>query len=205
MRITWYGHSCFKIESGSGSVVFDPYSNGSVPGLELPKGLTADVVICSHGHTDHNAEGLVALSGSTSSEIQVETLYTWHDGEKGAKRGENRISVVQVDGIRVAHLGDIGCDLTTGQKHILGRLDVLMLPVGGKYTIDAPQAKRLADELNAAVTVPMHYKSGSFGLADIAGVEDYAALCGDVEYLDSDTLEIERRQPGHRTVVFKLK
>lgn len=204
MTITYYGHSCFRIESGSGSVVFDPYADGSVPGLKLKRGIIADIVICSHSHSDHNAEDLITPTGSASSDIRVETLYTWHDDAKGAKRGGNRISVVQMDGIRAAHLGDIGCELSAGQIHALGKIDVLMIPVGGFYTIDAAAAKKLADEINASVTIPMHYRAENFGLTNISEVGEYTALCDNVEYPDSDTLEIERRAPGHRTVVLKV-
>ena len=90
--LTWYGHSCFRLDFGAGgSVIFDPYEAGSVPGVELPGGLSADMVLCSHGHGDHNAAGRVRLSGKTPAFI-VTGIDTYHDPDKGSKRGPNRIS-----------------------------------------------------------------------------------------------------------------
>ncbi len=201
MLITWYGHSCFKLESDSGSVVLDPYSNGSVPGLTLPRDILADTVIYSHSHADHNAEGLVGVTGTESADVRCETLYTWHDEVQGKKRGMNTVNVIMIDGLRVAHLGDIGCELTAGQISCLGRLDALMIPVGGYYTIDAAQAKALADRIGAGVTIPMHYRGEGFGLAEIGTVEDFTRLCGDVERLDGSVFEL-KKHGGKKTVVF---
>ena len=131
MKLTWNGHSCFTLETAEGSVVLDPYADGSVPGL-APLRLTADTVLCSHRHRDHNAREVVTLTGKTPT-FGVETISTFHDPEQGALRGENTIHIISAEGMRFAHLGDLGCELTARQMDQLHRVDVLMIPVGGYY------------------------------------------------------------------------
>ena len=129
MRLIWNGHSCFTLETAGGTVVVDPYLDGSVPGL-APIRLRADAVYCSHDHRDHGARELVALTGE-KPDVAVETIHTWHDDQQGAQRGPNTIHIFQAEGLRVAHLGDLGCDLTPEQTERLTGLDALMIPVGG--------------------------------------------------------------------------
>ena len=105
MKLTWYGHSCFLLESAEGSAVFDPYSPGSVPGLALPE-LRADAVICSHGHSDHNYARGVTLTGRIPA-FGLRQLHVFHDGEGGKLRGENTVTLVEAEGLRVVHLGDL--------------------------------------------------------------------------------------------------
>lgn len=138
MKLTWYGHSCFMLESRAGKVVFDPYADDFPPGLRLPQ-LAADLVLCSHGHGDHNAEEKVTLSGE-QTDYTVESLCCWHDDEGGKKRGENLIRIVSGGGARVCHLGDVGHMLSKGQIKAIGHVDALLIPVGGYYTIDAGTA-----------------------------------------------------------------
>ena len=137
MKLTWCGHSCFLLESRSGSVVFDPYAPGSVPGLVLPT-LRADAVICSHEHADHFYPEGVELSGR-KPDFEIRQFDCWHDDARGAKRGKNMMTLVEADGLRVLHMGDLGHMLSPEQLAALGRVDVLMIPVGGFYTIDARQ------------------------------------------------------------------
>ena len=201
MKITWYGHSCFRLESVYGSVVFDPYEDGFPKGLRLPP-LEADLVICSHSHGDHCAEGRISLTGR-EPECRTEQLFTWHDAEGGAKRGMNTVTVVSMEGLRVAHLGDLGHELSAPQLRALGHIDALMLPVGGFYTIDAATARRVADAVSPNIVIPMHYRGEGFGLDELDTVDKFAALSPDVEYLDGNSLEI-RRGERKRTVVFSL-
>ena len=199
MRIIWNGHSCFTLESAGGTVVVDPYLDGSVPGL-APLRLQADAVYCSHGHRDHGGTEVVALSGDTP-EMAVETLNTWHDDQQGAQRGPNVIHIFQTEGLRVAHLGDLGCELEPEQLEALKGLDALMIPVGGFYTIDAKQAKALTDLLQPRVTIPMHYRSSTFGYDVIAPLEDYLSLCGDVVRYPGNTLVLSKDTPKQTAVL----
>lgn len=190
MKLTWYGHSCFLLETAEGSVVFDPYAPGSVPGVALPPDLEADLVLCSHGHKDHGyAEG-VRLSGRTPG-FRVKRLDCWHDEKQGALRGRNTIHVIEAEGRRIAHLGDLGHMLSPAQLTALGRVDLLLIPVGGHYTIDAKTAHRLTRAISPALTVPMHFRGPGFGYSVIGPVEDYLALCDEVVRLDSNEMDPE--------------
>ena len=136
--LTWYGHSCFRLDFGAGgSVVFDPYEVGSVPGVELPDGLSADTVLCSHGHGDHNAAGRVKLSGNMPY-YAVSSIGTFHDPEQGKKRGPNNIYIVEYEGFRAVHLGDLGCALTAEEMEGLRGADLLMIPVDMGYPVISP-------------------------------------------------------------------
>lgn len=178
MTITWYGHACFKLESLCGSIVFDPYAPGKVPGWELPA-LTADMVVCSHGHADHNwAEG-VSLTGKDFSG-EILQIPSFHDDRRGALRGGNLITLVEAEGLRIVHMGDIGCELTEEQVEALGRVDVLMIPVGGHYTINATQAWEMAKKLKALIVIPMHYRGKGFGYDVISSVEPFLKLAGNI-------------------------
>ena len=187
MKLTWYGHACFLVETAEGSVVFDPYAPGSVPGLHLPA-LEADTVICSHGHDDHNYEKGVRLTGRKPS-FRLEQIPCWHDGECGRLRGPNTITLLEAEGLRLAHLGDLGHMLSQEQLAALGKVDVLLIPVGGYFTIDAAQAAALAEEINAGITVPMHYRGEGFGYEVIGPVEDFLRRRDPVLRLESHVLE----------------
>lgn len=199
MRLIWNGHACFTLETAQGTLVTDPYGDGSVPGLS-PVRLTADAVYCSHGHSDHNAAQLVALTGKDLT-VSVEGLPTFHDDQKGALRGENVMRIFSAEGMRVAHLGDLGCPLTPEQKARLTGLDALLIPVGGYYTIDAAQAKAIVEELRPRVTVPMHYRGEGFGYDVISGVEDFLSLCGDCVYYPGNVLEFTPDTPAQTAVL----
>ncbi len=179
MTITWYGHACFGLESSCGRIVFDPYAPGKVPGWELPA-LEAEKVVCSHSHTDHNWTDGVRLSGKdfTGTILQIPSF---HDDRGGTLRGENTITLVEADGLRAVHMGDIGCALSPGQIAALGRVDVLMIPVGGHYTVDAAQAWQIAQALGAPIVIPMHYRGKGFGFGVIGTVEPFLKLAGNVK------------------------
>ena len=177
MKLTWYGHSCFMLESRAGKVVFDPYADDFPPGLRLPQ-LAADLVLCSHGHGDHN--------------------------EGGKKRGENLIRIVSGGGARVCHLGDVGHMLSKGQIKAIGHVDALLIPVGGYYTIDARTARELADAIDAQLVIPMHYRGEGCGLAEIDTVEPFLALSKNVEFADGPSIELPDFG-APRTVVLKLR
>ncbi|MCD8117764.1 MAG: MBL fold metallo-hydrolase [Oscillospiraceae bacterium] len=169
MIIKWHGHSCFEIVAEGCTVLFDPYADGSVPGL-APLHLTGDAVFCSHGHRDHNGEETVALSGDAMP-LEVETIETFHDDKNGSLRGNNTIHILHGEGMRVAHMGDIGCPLTPVQAEKLKNVDALLIPVGGYYTIDAAQAAEITAQIAPRVVLPMHYRLGAMGY-DVIGTLD---------------------------------
>lgn len=200
MKLTWYGHSCFLLETAEGSVVFDPYAPGSVPGLSLPE-LAADAVLCSHGHRDHGYAEVVRLSGKQTA-FRVTAIDSFHDDKHGLLRGKNTIYVVEAEGKRVAHLGDLGHELNEKQLAAIGSVDVLLIPVGGHYTIDAQTAQRVAQAIGARLTVPMHYRGPGFGYEVIGPVEDFLALRGRIVRFDGSSFDPDAIE-GEATLVLR--
>lgn len=190
MKITYLGHSCFKAASQGYEIVLDPYQDGKVPGYR-PIRTQADAVLCSHGHGDHcGTENVTLRQDAAPSPFTVETIETWHDDRQGALRGTDTIHILDDGQCRIAHLGDLGCELTAEQKDRLRNLTALLIPVGGYYTIDAAQAHRLAEELAPAVVIPMHYRGSSFGYDVIAPLEPFTALRQDVVLCSGSELEL---------------
>ena len=178
MQITYLGHSCFLFESEAGvKLITDPYTR---VGYELPKGLKADVILTSHGHFDHNyieaingAPLILDSAGKYSvCGIEVEGFDSWHDPKQGALRGKNVIFHFTIDGVRFCHFGDLGegCNEDVADK--LAGADVWLIPVGGKYTIDAVQALEYMEKLSPKVVIPMHYRPQD-GALDIAPIENF--------------------------------
>lgn len=195
MKLIWNGHACFTLEMEDATVVVDPYPDNYVPGVGHVDA-TADIVLCSHGHNDHNAVQVVKRTGRTPK-LDVEALPTFHDPEGGALRGPNTIHLFRAEGMRVAHMGDLGCDPTPELKEKLMHLDAMMIPVGGYYTIDAQQAKALVDELKPRVVIPMHYRSEEYGFGfDVIGTgEEFLALCDNVVRYDTNVVELTPDTP----------
>lgn len=188
MLIQWLGHACFKITAEDESLVIDPFEDGSVPGYR-PVRESANMVLCSHQHHDHNAVGRVRLLPAGRA-FEVERLESFHDDKKGAQRGPNTIHIITAEGYRVAHLGDLGCDLTFDQVEELQDLDVLMIPVGGHFTIDADQAARIVRQLRPRITIPMHYHEGDLGYEVLGSVQKFTDHFERVIWLSTDTLEL---------------
>ena len=187
MKLTWYGHACFLVETAEGSLVFDPYEPGSVPGLTLPP-LRADAVVCSHGHRDHNYTEGVELSGR-KPDFTLRSLPCFHDDRHGALRGENRISVLEAEGLRLVHLGDLGHALSPELRAAIGRPDVLLIPVGGFYTIGPDEAAAAVRALRPRLTIPMHYRGAGFGYEVIGPVEDFLRQVERSACLDTNVLD----------------
>jgi len=177
MKITWLGHSCMMLSEGGYTLVCDPYAAGSVPGTELPPRIEADRVLCSHEHRDHNARERITLRSSGAYPFRVTAVPSWHDPEEGRLRGPNVIHVIDTDyGIRAVHMGDIGEPLTDEQAAAIGTPDVLMLPVGGFYTVDAGEAKRIVERLMPRIVIPMHFRGRGFGYDVIGTREEFTSL-----------------------------
>ncbi|MBQ7912263.1 MAG: MBL fold metallo-hydrolase [Clostridia bacterium] len=174
MNVRYLGHSCFQITSEQGTtIITDPYTG---VGYELPSGLMADAVTVSHAHFDHNYTQAVqtdtvisSLGAHRVANIEIMGIHSWHDGKNGLLRGENIICKFNVDGIQVCHLGDLGEDICTELAERIGAVDVLMIPVGGTYTIDALQAKSLIGKLSPKIVIPMHFKAdGKLDICDVS-------------------------------------
>lgn len=200
VRITWLGHACFKAEFGDYAVVFDPYQDGYVPGFG-PVRETAQMVLCSHGHADHNYAEAVTLEPKEPSPLKITKIEVYHDDKEGSLRGKNTIYILDDGELKVAHLGDIGCELTAEQKEALTGLDAVMIPVGGYYTIDAVQAKKLVDEIRPRVVIPMHYRGENFGYEVLGTVDQFADLCEVTVNYPGAVLEISKETQPHTAVL----
>jgi L-ascorbate metabolism protein UlaG (beta-lactamase superfamily) len=165
MDIFHFGHSSFKLKGKSVILVTDPYEGEKV-GLKFPK-TTADIVTVSHQHADHNAvkdiEGTpLVVSGPGEYEVKgvrIIGVPSFHDDEKGAKRGKNILFRIQMDGISYLHCGDLGHMLSEEDLELLDGIDVLFIPVGGIYTINPSQAAAIIAKIEPSIVIPMHYAS----------------------------------------------
>jgi L-ascorbate metabolism protein UlaG (beta-lactamase superfamily) len=214
MKIKFLGHAAFVLTSDSGTrVLTDPYKSGCFNGAVGYGPITekADVVTVSHDHEDHNClDGLpegyqaVAAAGRQSvAGVDITSVKTYHDGRGGKERGRNLVHVVTIDGIRIAHLGDLGHVLSDDQVREIGKVDVALLPVGGHFTLEPRDAMAVVRQLAPSVVVPMHFKTAVLDFP-IKPVEDFLSLAGKHER--AGTTEIEVKQDslkGQRVVVLE--
>lgn len=164
IAITYFGHSAFKIRGRKASLVTDPYGK-EVFGRLMPK-LAADIVTISHFHDDHNA--LERVSGEPfivkePGEYEIKGVFilgipSFHDNVLGAKRGKNTIYSIEIEGVKICHLGDLGHRLSEKEQEEINGVSVLMIPVGGVYTIDAKKAVEIINQVEPKIVMPMHYR-----------------------------------------------
>ncbi len=170
MKIKWYGQACFKITTENGTrIIMDPYHD--MLGYKLPQ-LEAEIVTTSHEHGDHN--NVEAIGGAfehiketgmfSSAGIEIKGIETFHDKFSGAKKGKNTVYCFRIDGLNICHLGDLGHLLNPQQIQEIGRTDILLLPVGGTYTLDAADAAEVMKQLKPKVVIPMHYRTKALGV-----------------------------------------
>ena len=211
MKIEYLGHSSFKLTESTGtSVVCDPYD--SSVGFKMSK-INADVVTVSHGHYDHNnikaVEGNpVILDRECSYDLHgvaIDAIKSFHDKQRGKKRGENLIFKFRMDGIDICHLGDLGEECSSELIDLLLPVNVLLIPVGGTYTITAEMAKEYVDRIMPDIVIPMHYKSRDCKL-DISKVDEFTELFDEecVEELEGNELELMRSDFEGETKVIVL-
>lgn len=164
MDLRWYGHACFLCEGEKVRLLTDPFDQDV--GYSLPRA-EVDLVTVSHDHHDHNAVQdlpgwplLIKEPGVHDAKgLKIEGFSVFHDGARGAERGRNLIFVWEMDRVRLCHLGDLGHVLEPATVQAIGRVDLLMIPVGGIYTIDADCARQVVEQLQPRLVVPMHYKT----------------------------------------------
>ncbi len=212
MKVKFLGHAAFKITSEAGvSIITDPYERGekiNYGAINEP----ADIVTVSHEHADHsNAAGVPGkprvIKGAASAEvngIKIRGLASFHDEEKGKKRGNNVVFCFEIDGMRVCHVGDLGHQLTNAQIVEMGRVDILMVPVGGFYTIDSNAATRLCNAVAPKVIIPMHFKTPKCGLP-IAPVDDFLKGKRNVTLIEGSETEFKRDKLPTTTQIIVLK
>jgi L-ascorbate metabolism protein UlaG (beta-lactamase superfamily) len=194
MEIKYLAHAAFLITAANGTrIVTDPYTYS--PGMGCGAiNETADVVTISHEHGDHNNAAAVkgnpkVVKGSAEvKDINFKAIAVSHDNMGGSQRGKNTIFCFAVDNVNLCHCGDLGHFLSPDQAKAIGKVDVLMIPVGGFFTVDAGVAAQICDQLKPKVILPMHYKTGKSNMP-IAGVDDF--LQGQTNVTRSGNSEIE--------------
>ncbi len=212
VTIKWFGHSSFGISDSKGTkVVTDPYGEGL--GYELPK-LTTDILTLSHDHFDHNnfkalekySHLIEAPEKFSHNNVEVKGIASYHDEKKGELRGKNTIFVYTVNQVKICHLGDLGHALTKEQITAIGKVDVLMIPVGGLYTIDAETAAKVVGQINPKMVIPMHYKTdvlpAEFG--DITKVDAFITAMKGWKVEKADQLTLTKKsvdQAKGKTIV----
>lgn len=181
MEITYLGHSSFKLKGKVATVVTDPYDEKVG---KYPKDTQADIVTVSHDHSDHNQTSKLlgtpfVIAGPGEYEVKgvsVIGVHTFHDDQSGAARGINTVYVIEMDELRLVHLGDLGHKLTEENLAEIGSVDIVFIPVGGEYTIDAKIAAEVVKQVDPWIAVPMHYQqegleAGTFG--KLVGVDAF--------------------------------
>lgn len=210
MILKYYGHACFTLSYENGTVVVcDPYGEF----YAYPKrSIRADVCLVSHHHFDHDSVASLQPGAQVIDTIGRHTplrgltingISTWHDDKQGALRGPNIMYVVEAEGLRIVHAGDLGHVPTAEQVQELGHIDVLLLPVGGYYTIDAPTALDVCRLLQPTTTIPMHYRTCFDEEMPIAPVGDFLALC-EAEDTQMPLVRITKDDATERPNVFTL-
>jgi L-ascorbate metabolism protein UlaG (beta-lactamase superfamily) len=171
MRIKWFGHSTFLLTSEAGTrVLIDPYYK--FLGYRMPVPVESDIVVVTHDHADHNkieaASGDYLLVNEPTeykrADVSISGFKTFHDKVNGKKRGSNIIFRFQMDGLTICHCGDLGHLLTEEQVKEIGKVDVLIVPVGGRMTLDGAEAAQVMRQLQATVAIPMHYSTKALGI-----------------------------------------
>lgn len=207
MNIIWYGQSCFKIISKDITIITDPF-NKSI-GIKPYNG-AADIVTVSHSHYDHN--NVESLRGTpfvinTPGEFEIKNIFiygfrSYHDKKNGAERGVNTIYLIEAEDMRVCHLGDLGETLSDKVIEKLGQVDVLMIPVGGVYSLDAKEADELIDRIEPSIVLPMHYKTPALNIK-LDGLDKFLAARGikKQETLDHLTIKKKELNPEENKVV----
>lgn len=219
MRLEFWGHACFELDAGGKKILFDPYEPGSYEGAVGYRKITVapDIILASHKHPDHcglsqftGGYKLIDKEGETTVDgIKIIGVKTYHDENRGAQRGENILFSVICDCITVLHCGDVGV-VDPVLKDAVAKADVILLPIGGFFTIGAKQAIDLIRESNGPkLFVPMHYKTEKLGFP-IAPIDEFIKMLqesGDAEIqaANSTYLDIDKPAPGKSVAVLKHK
>lgn len=203
MKIKYFGHSCFVLETNDGTkIMTDPYTR---VGYKLPPRLEVDVVTLSHNHFDHNHTQAVLynriVDGVGEQATGIYGIESYHDAKHGKLRGENRVYKIVADGITFCHLGDLGEECSPSILEKIGKVDVLFIPVGGTYTIDAAQAKAYVDKIAPKAVIPMHYKPKD-GTLDIDGIEPFLSFFAEdeIEKVTSGETEFDLKTRRKRVI-----
>ncbi len=212
ISIIYFGHSAFRIRGKRATIVTDPYGE-SVFGRVMTK-VSADVVTVSHSHDDHSEVSRVMGEPfviDQPGEYEIKGVFilgvsSFHDAEKGAKRGKNNIYAIETDGVKICHLGDLGHKLSDKQQEEINGVDILMVPVGGVYTLDASKAVEVVNQVEPKVVIPMHYQLPDSKIK-LGTLEKFLNEIGEKKVLKTNVFKAERDKFGEerRVVVFNAR
>ena len=212
VKVVWHGHACFELQGKGVTIVIDPFKGIGIP---EPKA-TADIVLCSHSHQDHNnvkpvlgKEGQVLESFVGSKKVKgvtIRGIAAFHDEAKGSKRGKNSIYTFALDNVQFCHLGDLGHDLSPEILKEIGKIDVLFVPVGGYYTMGPETATKVCQELKPKIIFPMHYRMPglSSNFDSLKTVDDFLEGKKNVERTKGPILNIEEDKLPQETKTIAL-
>lgn len=214
MEITHLGHSSFKLKGKSAVVVTDPFDPQMV-GIKFPK-TEADIITISHNHADHNfqqaVEGIpVVLSGPGEYEVKgvkILGISVFHDNSNGSERGKNTVYRISIDGITIVHCGDLGHKFNDIQLEMLNGANILLLPTGGFYTIDAQVACEVVSQMNPNIIIPMHYNSPNLNqenFGKLAGVDAFLKQMGKEGLIPQPKLVITKDKLSEEPMVVVLE
>lgn len=171
MQLHWYGHSAFRLTTENGTrLLIDPYNR--FLGYRMPSAIETDIVLVTHSHKDHNqiqvAAGQYLLCNQPltyeKNDVKIRGVRTFHDNQGGAKRGPNIVFVIEADGLRIAHCGDLGHQLTPEQLAEIGQVDILIVPAGGRMVLGGQGAADVVRQIKPTIAIPMHYRAKALGL-----------------------------------------
>ncbi len=217
MDITYLGHSAFKLKGKDATVVTDPYDKKSV-GFSMPS-VSADIVTVSHEHADHNDVKQVTgtsrrpepyiIRSPGEYEINGIGVFGWgsfHDAVQGTERGKNTIFSIIVDGVRIVHLGDLGDVITDDLVEGLGTVDVLLTPVGGKFSMGPKEAAIVMEKLSPSIVIPMHYKTEehSAEYSDLVSVTEFLKSMGVADLQPVEKLKVTEDSLPEETKIVLL-
>ncbi len=211
MKVKWLGHASFLITSDSGTkIITDPYAtSANLTYGEIKE--SADIVTVSHEHGDHNNVAAVRGNPEVVREtakvkgIEFKGIPTYHDDVEGQQRGKNTIFCFEVDGMRACHLGDLGHPLSDKQVTEVSKVDILLIPVGGNFTIDARVATEVCKKLQPKVIIPMHYRNDRCSNLPVAGVDEFLQGKEGVSRLDASEVEFKLKELPATTQIIVLK
>lgn len=212
VRFKWFGQACFEV-SNSKKIVTDPH-DGETVGLNAPKA-KADIVTVSHDHFDHaSGVGIAKKQGAkvlkeekgekTVKGVKIKGIKSYHDKAKGSKRGENTIYTFELDGFKICHLGDLGHIVSSELIEEIGEIDILMIPIGGNYTIDGGEAIEVVEKINPKVIIPMHYKIDGLTV-DISSEEQFMGIAKGKGWNIEEKEELVLKSLPKSNTVVKLK
>jgi L-ascorbate metabolism protein UlaG (beta-lactamase superfamily) len=187
MDISYLGHSSFRLKGRFATLVCDPYDSQMV-GFKFPK-LSADVVTISHNHGDHNKSEFVKDTEFVIKEpgeyeikgVSIVGIAAFHDDKNGSIRGKNNIFIYEIDGLRIAHLGDLGHKLSEKILDSMGEIDIVMIPTGGEFTVGPAEAADIVRDIDPWIVIPMHYQSEGINpnsFSKLAPVEEFLKELG---------------------------